>query len=77
MRSVVGSDLNSFVFRTTLYKWSPLIGYNQLPSKEFTFVRGSVFIDSIVYVIILSISDGKMCLVSAINAAFRNASTRL
>jgi len=34
MWSVVGSDLNSFVFRATLFKWSPIIGYNQLPSEQ-------------------------------------------
>jgi hypothetical protein len=34
MWSVVGSDLNSFVFRATHSKWSPIIGYKQLPSKE-------------------------------------------
>jgi hypothetical protein len=54
MWSVVGSDFNSLVFRTTLFKWSPIIGYNQLPSKEYNFGRGSVSIDLFEYVIILS-----------------------
>jgi hypothetical protein len=70
MRSVVGSDLNSFVFRTTLFKWSPIIGYNQLPSKEFTFVRGSVSIDLFENVIILSFLDGKIYLIVQLTQNF-------
>jgi hypothetical protein len=54
MWSAVGSDYNSLVYRTTLFMWSPIIGYNQLPSKEYTFESGSVSIDFFEYGIILS-----------------------